>query len=263
MNPDYPVVVGFCGRAGTGKTSVGRAIAPQASLSVPVTLNDKPLYEIVYDHLFLAMPLYELQHIRQGIEGEHRSDRILFETHRALGEILGTNPLFGNTPPYDEFVELVRTISNLPIKAEGKDRAFLQNVGSLCRSYDPDAFVNWVRRKIYESYARVRSETEDNEYICIVSDVRMPNEAAFIAREPNGLLIEFTASEETRDARLYERDGALMTPEQKAHESERVEDIDPSLIDITINTDDMSLEDHIKTVKQIIVERYHYAATES
>lgn len=267
MNDDKPIVIGFCGKAGVGKTSVANAFAPLGAIQ-----NNTSNYGMIYDHLFFAIPLYELQSIKQIISGIYKEDRILYETHRVLGEILGTNPLFNNAPPYDKFVQLVKLIAALPIKDDGKDREFLQTAGSMCREVNQDAFVNWIKRKIYSTFHSLSVEDDDiynnnGRYACIVSDVRMPNEAEFIANEPNGILIKFTASDEVRNERLYNRDGYLMTKEQLAHPSERVEDIDKSLIDVTIETDKLSLEEHVNVVGKIIREitgmEYSYGTSES
>lgn len=256
MNPDYPFVVGFCGRAGVGKTSVANSIVPQARVSEVVGEHDDPnRYEKVWDHLYLAMPLYELLNVKQTIEGEARSQRTLYQIHDILLDIFGRSPLYG-APDYDYLVGLVDKIAQMPTVKEGKDRSFLQDVGTMCRDVNTECFVQWVQRKINDTFRTVRSENEDNEYICIVSDVRMPNEAKFIHEHPNGLLLEFTASDHVRNERLMDRDGYLMTEAQANHESERVDDIPSEYVDVSVNTDGMSLREHAESVYKTINERF-------
>ena len=50
---DYPIVIGLAGKAATGKTSVAEKIVPKAQIN---SVSN----HIVWDHIFFALPLYEL-----------------------------------------------------------------------------------------------------------------------------------------------------------------------------------------------------------
>ena len=76
-----------------------------------------------------------------------------------------------------------------------------------------------------------------------------------VANSPNGLVIEFTADQEVLDKRIEKRDGYVMTEDQKNHRSEALE-VDPELIDITIDTSTMTLEDQFNATKDFIFETF-------
>ena len=253
LNQEHPVIVGLCGQACTGKTSVADRLAPPA---MAIQGNDQGGF--VWDHLFLAMPLYEMASILRKTQGQFRKDRVLFQLDSLLKDLLGRSPLYG-LPPYDEFISIVKHVADTPINHDEsmKPRSFLQHTGKYCRGIDPDCFIKSVTRKSSQNFSKWKNNeaTEDMTYICIVSDVRMMNEAEWIANHPNGILIEYTATEDTRKERMLKRDGQIMTPEQLAHESEKTELIGDELVDYTIPTDTLSIEEQTTMTKKLIFEK--------
>lgn len=251
FNPNYSAILGLCGKAGTGKTSVANMIVPKAQIALVQEDDEAPIIEL--DHLFFAMPLYELASIKRHITGEKARDRMHFEVHNVLLDLFGGSPLYG-VPPYKEFVNVVETIVDMPIERnlDKKPRTFLQNAGSLCREIDPDCFVNWVKKTIKKRGAAAIEK--DRDYICIVSDIRMPNEAKMIAYQTNGIVIRFDASDSVRKDRLYNRDGFLMSAEQASHVSENVESIPDEYISASLDTDDLTLESQTAATKKLLNE---------
>ena len=233
---DDPTIIGLSGKAGTGKTSVASTIVPEGTLAQ----RD----DIVWDHLFLAMPLYELASIRRKTEGAHYADRVQYQVHDVLVDLFGGSPLYG-APPYSELVSLAHEITFCPIEMnlDVKPREFLQSTGTLLRSVDPDCFIKWINNRIKRNFA-LYSE-KDMEYATIISDIRMPNEAAFVHNSPRGTLIRFDASDATRAERLERRDGTVvsMTESQSQHESEQIQNIPEEYFDIILDTNGMSLSE--------------------
>lgn len=240
-----PIVVGLAGLAGSGKTSTADTIVPQ--------FMQRESENLIIDHKFLAMPLYEMANVKRSTEGTKRKDRIYFGIHEVLYDLFGGNPLYG-VPPYDEFVKLVDEIASLPIDYDinNKPRTFLQQAGSICRSIEKDVFANWIERKIILDNAR-SEENWDKSYMCIVSDIRMPNEAEMIKDFDNSVLVRFDASEEVRLKRLMDRDGKLMTPDQANHESEKVMEIPEELFDVILDTDDFTVREQAMAVQKFVV----------
>lgn len=254
-----PIVVGLCGKAGTGKTSVANTIVPSHTIKY-----DKE-NKAIWDHNFFAMPLYEMASIKRITKGEKQEDRILFQLHEVLFDVFGGSPLYG-APSYDEFITLVKEIADLPmpIDDEIKPREFLQKAGKLCRLKNETCFTQWARRKTYQRCSSLLASQEEEgfyeNYVCIISDVRYENEAEMIKSMPNGILIRFDASHDVRLNRLYKRDGYKMSDEQLNHESEKVELIDDSMLNAVINTDTMNVEQQaeetMKTIQKEISKVY-------
>jgi len=246
-----PIVIGLCGKAGTGKTSVANLVVPSRTVKY-----DKD-NRIIWDHSFFAMPLYEMASIRRITKGEKQQDRILFQLHEVLSDVFGGSPLYG-APPYDEFIELVKEIADLPIPMDDeiKPRDFLQKAGKICRSKNEACFAQWTRRKTYQRCSSLLNNQEEEDsydkYACIISDVRYKNEAEIIKSFPNGILIRFDASTDVRLDRLYKRDGYRMSDSQLNHESEQVELIPDELLNAVIDTDKMSLEQQSEETIKII-----------
>jgi len=239
----HPIIIGLCGKAGTGKTVSANALVPEGSV------RHTDLYW--WDHKFLAIPLYEMATLRRELaKAKKGEERIKHETHAVLLDLFGKSVLYG-LPDYDDFVELVFDICSVDIdlNPDRKPRSFLQDVGSICRAMDKDVFVKWMIRSIIRDAAW--ADENEHQYICIVSDVRMPNEAQGIIEQPNGVVIKFTASEEVRTNRLLNRDGFLLTSKQASHESERVNDIPSEFITYTLDTDPLSIEQQAKQVIKI------------
>jgi cytidylate kinase len=238
----FPIIIGLCGRAGTGKTSVANAIVPSH------TIKFDHHNGVVWDHSFFAMPLYEMASIKRMTKGEKEEDRILFQLHEVLFDLFGSSPLYG-APPYDEFIKMTKDIAALPmpISDEVKPRAFLQKAGEICREQYENCFTQWAKRKAYQRSATLLSDPdEENEtidrYVCLISDVRYENEGEMIKSLPGGILIRFDASPEVRLERLNKRDGYTMPDSELNHKSEQVELIREEIIDSIIDTDNMSIE---------------------
>lgn len=250
-HPSFPIVVGLAGKAATGKTSAAETIVPKASFDVSRS-------GMVWEHLFFAMPLYELFSIRTKIEGIKSESRKLFSIHETLFDLYGGSAL-GNIPDYNDFVNLTNSIATKQIQFAGsKPRSFLQEVGDLCRAHDPDCFAKWGVRKAYtqyRDYIKGLSEEESEKPYCIlISDVRFKNEADAILKLPNSMLILFDASEEVRRERIYNRDGVYMTNEQLSHKSEKEIESFYDLASVIIDSSTMSVEEQaaetIKTIKE-------------
>ena len=240
---EYPIIIGLCGKAGTGKTSVANMIVPSR------TIKHDQENGLIWDHTFFALPLYEMASIRKMTKGELSEDRILYQMHEVLFDLFGRSPSYG-APSYDNFVQLVKDISNIPmpINDDIKPRSFLQEAGKLCRDLNEDCFVQWAKRRSYQRAASLLSSENDEaeiyeRYACIISDVRYVNEAKMISEHPNGILIRFDASNDIRMDRLYNRDGYRMSEEQLNHKSERVEDIPEEWFDAIIDSDQMTVKE--------------------
>lgn len=256
---NQPIVIGLCGKAGTGKTSVANIIVPSH------TIKYDKASRTIWDHTFFALPLYEMASIKRITKGEKQEDRILFQLHEVLFDVFGNSPLYG-APDYDDFVSLVKEIADLPMpfSDEVKPREFLQKAGEICRSKYEACFTQWTKRKAYQRCSSLLGNQEEEDfyenYACIVSDVRYENEAEMISSLPNGILIRFDASIDVRLDRLYKRDGYRMPDEQLNHKSEQVELIPDSMLNAIINTDTMTLEQQaqetIKTIQKEISKVY-------
>jgi dephospho-CoA kinase len=238
-----PIIIGLAGRAGSGKTSVAEAIVPKGSFS---TIK----YGGMWDHIFFALPLYEMATSRLNIQGQNENSRKKYAIHDTLFDLYGRSPI-GSIPDYDDLVDRVNRIASLPITDDGvKPRSFLQNAGDICRDGYPDCFCKWViykSNRLHKDYIRSLEEDEEEKpFYVIVSDVRYPNEAEAILSAPNGKLVFFDAEEQTLNERLMKRDGRMSTPEQAAHSSEQSSGLVKRMADIVIDTDNLSIEDQVQ-----------------
>jgi dephospho-CoA kinase len=247
----HPIVLGLAGRAGSGKTSVAEALCPKGAVQTSTS-------NILWEHIFHALPLYELASIKKNIQGSNAESRKLFAIHEVLFEIYGKSAI-GHIPPYQKFVDKVRDIYNLPIEPEDmKPRTFLQKAGDTCREDYQDCFCHWVVLKSNELYKKNRlslaqEKIERDIPVCIiVSDVRFINEAQAILKQPNGVLITFEASDETLKDRILKRDGVVMTDEQANHKSEKEIELLKDLSTYIINTDSMSIEEQARATLDLI-----------
>jgi len=250
---DQPIILGLAGKAGSGKTSVAEQIVPKGSLQL---VKEK----IKWDHIFYALPLYELASIKTNIKGINSSSRKMYAIHEVLYELYGGSPI-GFVPDYKDLVSMVTEIESMPIENDGiKPRTFLQKAGDICRSYRPSVFEEWAIIKSVKSFrAYQKTVTEEDvisPFCMIVSDVRYPGEAESILRQPNGIVLCFDAKKETLDSRLLKRDGRLMSEEHSSHSSEnQIEEI-KNIATSVISTDEMSLEEQtgatINIVKEIV-----------
>lgn len=242
---DNPIIVGLAGKAGSGKTSVAEAIVPKGAF-------DAKTYGMKWDHLFYALPLYEMASIKNNTLGHNAESRKLYAIHDVLYEIYGRSTL-ANIPHYYSFVEKVKEIYELNIETEGiKPRTFLQKAGDICREHDPNCFANWAIIKsnlLYRQYIKdlINSDSEDNiAPMCIlISDVRYVNEAKSILKQPNGIVITFDAHQDVLNERIMKRDGKLMNDEQLSHSSEQQMDEIKQISSAIINTDNMTLEEQV------------------
>lgn len=245
---DSPIIIGLAGKAGAGKTSVAEQIVPKGAVE---TIKDG----MKWDHIFFALPLYEMASIRKNIKGERERSRKLFALHEVLYDVYGGSAI-GSIPDYDTFVELVNKIYSLHIEPEGtKPRTFLQGAGDLCRSHDHDCFAKWGisrSKKIYREALRSFDEQEDMHVGVIISDVRYPNEAQIILDQPNGFVVCFEATQETLDARLMKRDGKVMSPEAAEHSSEKQMDIIKDMASIVIDTNGLDIDQQTNLTLQFV-----------
>lgn len=238
-NPTKPLILGLSGKAVTGKTSVAEAIVPKASIKT----EDSGMS---WDHIFFALPLYELANIRKHVRGSRQQTRQLYGIHETVYDIFGGSPI-ANVPGYEEMFDIVKRIYTLDIEPEGiKPRSFLQKSGDICREYDPNCFADWgIRksRKIYSDYiSGLKEDSQINPFCVIISDVRFLNEAEAIKSQENGILITYTASDDVRQERMMNRDGRLMTEDQMNHISElQIDNIMP-ISDLVIDTTDLTVD---------------------
>ena len=238
FDPTQPIILGLAGKAATGKTSVAEAIVPKAQVNVADS-------DLVWDHIFFALPLYEMATVKRNTRGLRERDRQLYLLHSVVYDLFGGSPI-ANVPEYDTLIDVVRAIYGERIPEEGKPRSFLQKAGDICRDVSPDCFTdNSIRfaKRLHSSYMRSQSfDTDPLPFSVIISDVRFINEAQKILQQPNGIVVCYEASDEVRNSRLMERDGHGMTEAQKSHKSElEINDIIKFATAI-INTDNLTVE---------------------
>jgi len=236
---DHPIIIGLAGKAGSGKTSVAEHIIPKGSL-------ESTKHGVKWDHIFYALPLYEMATIRHSIKGHNQNSRQLYAIHDVLFNLYGGSSI-GLIPEYLDLVNRVQEIQSLKIEEEGtKPRSFLQKAGDICRSNFENCFATWGITKSHQLYrSYIKSLTEEDEelpFAVIISDVRFQNEAEQILKNPNGIVVCFDASQDTLNDRLMKRDGKLMDAEHAAHRSEQQIDMIKSMATHVINTDSMNIE---------------------
>lgn len=250
-----PIIVGLAGKAATGKTSVAHSIVPKAAFT-------KEQSGLIWDHIFFAMPLYEFYSIRTKIEGVNSKSRKLFAIHDVVYELYGSSPL-GKMPEYHDLVNLVNKIydEQLP-DSDIKPRSFLQKAGDYCRYYDEECFAKWGVRKALKIHNEYISSIEEEESVkphCIlISDVRFKNEAEHILSKPNSMVIEYTASDEVRRNRIFNRDSVYMTDEQMSHRSELEIDTFKELITASIDSSQLTIEQQVSATINTIKERFGF-----
>lgn len=252
-----PIIIGLAGKAGSGKTSVAEHIVPKGS--VEVVKNG-----IKWDHIFYALPLYEMASIKKNIKGFNELDRKKYAIHEVLYDLYGGSTL-GNMPSYEEMYQMVQNIYSMQIEEEGtKPRTFLQKAGDICREHHKDCFAQWAiikSHKIYRNYLKNITEEENaNPMAVLISDVRYLNEAQHILKQPNGFVICFDASKDTLDDRLYKRDGKLMSQEHSSHRSENEIEQVKGISSLVINTDNMTVEEQAEeTLKALKIKEHSNA----
>lgn len=248
---DQPIILGLAGKAATGKTSVAEAIVPKAQINA---VND----HVVWDHIFFALPLYELVSIKSNIRGLRERERQLYAIHNTLYDLFGGSTL-GNMPDYSDLTSLVHRIWQMPLPSNTKPRTFLQTAGDLCREYDSECFAKWAIVKCIKNYRSYIRETESDEYesevlpFCIiVSDVRFKNEADIILKQPNGIVVCYEASDEVRTERMLDRDGHLMTSAEMNHKSEQEIDMIRSMSSAIIDSSDLSVQEQTNKTIEVV-----------
>ena len=244
-----PIIIGLAGKAGSGKTSVAEHLVPKGSV-------DTFQYGCKWDHIFYALPLYELASIKRSIRGINQKNRQLYAIHDVLFNIYGGSSI-GVVPDYDDLISRVHKLHDLPIEPEGvKPRSFLQQAGDICRDGFEDCFSTWgILKSMNLHNSHIKSLEEDEEekpFIVLISDVRFENEAKKILSQPNGVVICFDASEEVLNDRIFKRDGKLMTSDQSSHRSEQEMDMIKSIASAIINTDDMNIEEQAQATLSAI-----------
>lgn len=254
LHKHQPIIIGFAGKAGSGKTSVAEYIVPKGSIDVIK-------HGVKWDHIFYALPLYEMASIKKNIKGFNERSRKMYAIHEVLYDLYGGSAL-GNIPDYEKIHEMVNHIYAMDIDKEGiKPRSFLQKAGDICREHDQNCFAKWAivkSHKIYKNYLRELSEDEESSpMVVLVSDVRYVNEAEHILKQPNGFVVCFDASQETLNDRLYKRDGKLMSEEHSSHRSENEIEKVKSISSLVINTDSMTLEEQAEqTLKSLNIKEH-------
>lgn len=245
---NHPIIIGLAGKAGSGKTSVAEQLVPKGSIE---TIRDNTKW----DHIFYALPLYEMASIRKNTKGQREQSRKLFALHDVIYDVYGGSSL-GNVPDYDKFVDLVYNINKIPIEPEGiKPRTFLQNAGDMCREFDPNCFSSWAinrAKKIHREAMRSFEDSEDKSVVVLISDVRYLNEARGILEQPNGFVICFDATQETLNERLMKRDGKLMTESEMSHSSEKEIEYIKNIASAIIDTDNLDLDQQTAKTVEII-----------
>jgi ABC-type polysaccharide/polyol phosphate transport system ATPase subunit len=81
-----PIIIGLAGRAGSGKTSVAEAIVPKAAF-------ETVKYGMKWDHIFYALPLYEMASSKKNIQGLSSDSRKKYALHDILYEIYGRSSI--------------------------------------------------------------------------------------------------------------------------------------------------------------------------
>lgn len=236
-----PIVVGLAGKAGSGKSTVANAIAP-----IGQVLDENT--NIMWTHLYYAIPLYRMATTRQKIEGMGAASRQSYEIHDVLRE------LFGTRLDYEELVDLVYEVMATPCEPDGvKPRSFMQQVGTrVCRGIDEHVFVRWMKHKIAME-CRIYDYPETVQQGIVISDARFYDECELIKSYANSKLIRLDVSPTVAAARIAQRDQTAPDPEMSKHISENsLLSVPDDWYDAIIDTDGLSVKEQILAVKNII-----------
>lgn len=249
INSENPIIIGFSGPAGSGKTYTANRLIPSVNVD---WIGSENTPESVWHHYFFSSPLYEMYNIKTMTKGKDAKDRILHGLHEVL------RPMFLYQCEYDELIELVYNIYSIPVREGEKPRAFLQQAGDLCKEINQNCFGSNIYTKIMKNHKTLKREFEDADKetpwnINIVSDIRYPNEVE-ILRENPGLtaIFKFNVSPQKANERLLERDGKVLNSSEQRHSSENNYDLIKA--DFVIDTNDLSSEDQIILVYSKIKE---------
>lgn len=256
---DAPIYVGFSGPAGSGKTSTANKIAGPGgvrSLGSP----------ILFDHYFLAKPLYDIVSTKRMIEGEDAKSRKLYEIHDTVSEIIG------RSVEYDDLVELVYDIYAMDagLDGESKPRSFMQQVGDMLRGAYEDCFVDTVIRRSALQWADTVNAVLDSDEplptpynFILISDTRRLNEFNKLRAQQNCILVRLEASRETLNQRLIERDGHGMTEEQWNHPTEtEANEVPKDWFDLVLDTNELSLNEQARAVRDFLIDMVGYAVVD-
>lgn len=240
MNNEQPILLGLAGNAGSGKTVVANALSPPAQVVTEDNL-------IIWTKLSFADPIRRMATAKQKIKGDHAWSRQCYEIHEVISD------LFRSNLTYDEVVDLVYEVANLPIEDESqKPRTFMQYVGTdMFRKIDSDIWVKAMKRSIQRSFSLLKKETD---FVGIViDDCRFINECNYFKSQSQGILIRFDVSPEVAQERLIARDKKYISPEEMSHISEQELKLVPNdQFDAIINTDNLSLKEQVAQTKQVI-----------
>lgn len=262
--PNQPIYIGLSGPAGSGKTATANTIVPRSSvgaygniqsseLAVMKEVTKSAFPNVIWDHFYFAMPLYDMVDAKTII-GDDAMSRSLYSLHKIL------NAVMMERIEYEDLIELVYDIYSFPLDSNGaKPRSFLQGAGDLCRSLEVNCFANYMKYKVLDTYRSISVEYNNHDedppwYFSVLSDLRMPNEAKMIKDQPNHMMFKFTARPEVLAKRIYIRDGIELTKQQAEHSSENLfDEIPDDWYDLIIDTSDITLLEQAKMVYNHIV----------
>lgn len=251
----YPIVLGFGGEACTGKTSTAQMLAPAAR----VAMQGSTPNTVTWEHIAFSMPLYELASIRRKTEGDRSYDRMAYAIHDVLVDVFGY-PAYG-APNYIDLTTMVHEVCSFPFNPEEeKPRVFLQWLGDCIRELMPTGFTSWMQRKVNSNYAYFRSDwmeaSADDDlppFVVVISDVRAGTDYDFIRKQPNGILVKLTASENVRRQRAVDRDGRMMSESESQHSTETfARQSSDDDYDLVIDTDGISVIDQVELVRKLV-----------
>jgi dephospho-CoA kinase len=250
FDPTQPIVVGLCGEAGAGKTTSAQIMS--RPVDIPVIDEDDNTVQryLAWEHLFFAMPIYEMHAIVTKTQGDDRANRVLYQLHDVLHSVMNSNI------SYDDLVELVYDVYHMPVNLEAvKDRTWLQQVGTeLCRAHKEDCFIDWMSRRFRSLFLENKTLFPDAlTTVIVVSDARMRNEIELIRDHPNGVLFKLLVSPEAQEQRLSQRDGVSLTKAQANHPTERqLSSIPDNWFDYIIDTDVMDVKHQGLYLKELV-----------
>ena len=245
----------FHGPSGSGKSSVAYALGSAEGLTKVEKFGDKKL---IWEHKALSTPLLKLHSARCYTKGENEVDRMLWLVDDVLHNLVPPQSM-----SYEDFIELIYDVVSFPINPteneQGqlvRDRNFFTGVADLIHSRVPDgkAFARALAKEISasHSYNKVEYPNEDLQEIFIVSDLRLRPEYEFFKMMLDPITIQFKVSPETQARRMVERDGRVLTEEQKQHATQ-ISPFKDEEFDLTIDTDNMSVEEQTELVRNYIL----------
>lgn len=238
---DNTILIGIHGPRGSGKTTLASELAP------PARMGDDGAFS--WAHLNFAMPLREMWQVKEMTAGFKAEDRILYQIHEVLLEVLGGNPLFG-APSYDDLVQLVYQVAEHKTPTP---KRFMQFFGQMFREeFGQDVWVEWLARKAREESSLLG---EDGTAIVVISDVRHENEMKYVESAPHSLLVKLSIESNILLDRLIDRDGRLPSREEGSHVSEIFKPSD-DMFDLVLDTSYNSPTELAQVVRSLVQSRY-------